>query len=55
MGEAPEDKRRNQKTRCPSIPPRESALLMLLGGTRDTASDIFDCLMFNVQLNKKWV
>jgi hypothetical protein len=44
MGEAPKNRSGKQRTRCPCVPPRDSALLMLLGGTRDTTSDILHCL-----------
>jgi hypothetical protein len=44
MEEASEDRSGKQMTGCPSVPPRESALLMLIGVTRDTTSDILDCL-----------
>lgn len=38
---------REQRTWCPSVPPRESALPMLLRGTGATASDVLAC--FDVQ------
>jgi hypothetical protein len=36
-----------------SVPPRDSALLMLFGGTRDTTSDILDCLAVHCPIKQE--